>query len=79
MRYSDWISSGARPRGRYQADLPPAREVVADLPDGPNRVLQGQVPQNRPRILEHAQQDARGAHLEVGGVLVHVRIAHNDV
>ena len=56
-----------------------AGDVVADLADGPDRVLERHVPQHDVGLLEHAQQDARGADLEEGGVLAHVRVADDDV
>ena len=59
--------------------LAPAGDVVADLTDRPNRVLQGEVADDHARVLEHAQQDARRAHLEKGRVLAHVRVAHDHV
>ena len=62
-----------------QADPAPAGDVVADLADGPDRVLEGQVAQHGRGVLEHAQQDAGRAHLQEGGVLAHVGVAHDHV
>ncbi len=62
-----------------QADRASAGDVVADLADGADRVLEGQVAHHRRGVLEHAQHDARGSDLEKGGVLAHVRVAHDDV
>src|SRR5438270_325194 len=45
--------------------LAPAGHVVADLADGPDRVLQRQVTQDRTG-LHHAQHQVRGADLEHG-------------
>ena len=73
------MSSGAHLAAVGQADLAPAGEVVADLPDGPDRVLEGQVPQHRAGVLEHPQEDAGRPDLQEGGVLAHVRVAHDDV
>ena len=62
-----------------QADLAAAGGVVADLADGPDRVLEGEVAEHLARVLEHAQQDRRGADLQEGGVLAHVRVADDHV
>ena len=62
-----------------QADPALAGDVVADLADGPDRVLERQVAQHGRGVLQHGQQDAGGAHLEEGGVLAHVGVAHDDV
>ncbi|MCB1247339.1 MAG: sigma 54-interacting transcriptional regulator, partial [Acidimicrobiia bacterium] len=50
-----------------------ARHVVADLADGTNRVLEGQVPEHH-LVLEHLEQCHRGSDLCKGRVLRHVRV-----
>ena len=62
-----------------QPHPPAAGDVVADLPDGADRVLQGHVPEHDALVLEHAQHHRGGAHLEEGGVLAHVRVADDHV
>ena len=62
-----------------QPHPPAAGDVVADLPDGADRVLQRHVPEHDALVLEHAQHHRGGAHLEEGGVLAHVGVAHDDV
>ena len=57
-----------------QANRLPAGRILADLPDGPDGVGQGQVPEHHIRF-DHLQQRDGGAHLDVGGVFVHVGIA----
>jgi hypothetical protein len=61
-----------------QAHPAPAGDVVADLADRTDRVLQRHVAQHHARVLEHAQH-AGGADLQEGGVLAHVRVAHDHV
>ena len=62
-----------------EAHLAPAGDVVADLADRPDRVLQGEVADDHARILQHPEQDARGAHFQERGVLAHVRVPDDDV
>ena len=52
---------------------------MGDLADGSDRVLEGHVTQHTRGILDHAQEDGHGAHLQVRGVLAHVGIADDDV
>ena len=73
----DLERAGLAPVG--QAHPARAGDVVADLADGADRVLEGHVAQHDDGLLEHAQQDRRRADLEEGGVLAHVRVAHDDV
>ena len=62
-----------------QADRPPAGHVVADLRGSPGSGSPASCPAARPRVLEHPQQDRRRADLQEGGVLAHVRVAHDHV
>ncbi len=62
-----------------QADPALAGDVVADLPDGPDRVLERQVPQHGGRVLQHGQKDAGRADLQERGVLAHVGVADDHV
>src|SRR5581483_10853862 len=57
-----------------QPDPPGAGHVVAELPDGPDRVLERHVPQHDRRVLEHPQQDRRRTDLQKARVLAHVRV-----
>src|SRR5450759_3375553 len=54
-------------------------DVMADLTDGPDRILQGEVGQYRRRVLEHPEHDAGGAHLQKRRVLTHIGVAHDHV
>ena len=62
-----------------QADPALAGDVLADLPDGPDRVLEGEVSQHRRGVLEHGEDDAGRPDLQEGGVLAHVGVAHDHV
>ena len=62
-----------------QPDPAPARDVVADLADRPDRVLQGEVPPGARVLFEHAQEDRRRPDLEERRVLAHVRVADDHV
>ena len=53
-------------------------DVVADLADGPDRVLQGQVAEDDAG-LDHPQHQVGGADLEQRGRLAHVRVADDHV
>src|SRR5690606_22209275 len=61
-----------------EPDPAPPGDVVRYLPDGPDRVLQGQIA-HRHAGFDHAQHDVRAADLQQGGDLVHVRVADDDV
>ena len=61
-----------------QPHRPLAGEVVADLPDGPDRVVQAEVAE-LDALLDHLQHQVRAAHLEQRGHLGHVRVADDDV
>ena len=52
--------------------------VVRDLPDRPDRVLEGEIAQ-RHSGLDHLQHQRRAADLEQRGRLAHVRVADDDV
>ncbi|SLC89572.1 Uncharacterised protein [Mycobacteroides abscessus subsp. massiliense] len=56
----------------------PSGEIVADLADGPDRVVQREVTE-RDAGLDHLQHQRRRAHLEHGGGLRHVGVADDDV
>src|SRR5579862_6148240 len=62
-----------------ESDPALAADVVADLPDGADRVLEGEVSQDGPGVLEHRKENARRADLEKGRVLAHVRVPDDDV
>jgi hypothetical protein len=51
---------------------------VADLADGADRVVQGEVAELHPG-LDHLQHQVRRPHLEQGRHLAHVRVADDDV
>ena len=55
-----------------------AGEVVADLADGPDRVVQGEVAELDPG-LDHLQHQVRRPHLEQRRHLAHVRVADDHV
>ena len=59
--------------------LAPAGGVVADLADGPDRVLEGHVTHDDRAVLEHPQHDAGRPDLQESGVLAHVRVADDHV
>ena len=54
------------------------RQVVRDVPDGPDGVLEGQVPEHH-IPFHHLQKGDDGPDLHVGGVLAHVRVAGDHV
>ena len=56
----------------------PAGQVVADLPDRPDRVVQGEVAELHPG-LDHLQHQGGRADLEQGGDLGHVRVADDHM
>ena len=62
-----------------EAHAAPARDVVADLADGADRVLEREVAPRARVLFEHAQHDRRRADLEEGRVLAHVRVADDHV
>ena len=39
-----------------QPDLPPASRVVADLTDGPDRILQGHIAEDNLRLFQHPEE-----------------------
>jgi hypothetical protein len=61
-----------------QPDPPLAGHVVADLADGPDRVVERQVADDG-LFLEHPQDQVAGGDLQPGRVLVHVRVADDHV
>src|SRR5674476_230709 len=61
-----------------ELDLLAARQVMADLTDGPDRVLQRQV-RHRHTGLKHPKHQIGRADLEHRGRLAHVGIAHDDM
>ena len=77
VKYSSWISS-ADASAVGQAHLTAAGDVVADLADGPDRVLEPEVA-NVGTGLDHPQHEVGGADLEQCRGLVHVRVADDHV
>ena len=61
-----------------QPDLAAAGHVVADVPDGPDRVLQGQVPHHRAGF-DHPQHQVGRTDLEQHGRLAHVGVADDHM
>ncbi len=78
-RYSLWISRAETSRPFAKRTATRTGHVVADLPDGPNRVLERHVAQDNSGFLQHAQHETGRPDLEEGGVLAHVRVAHDHV
>jgi hypothetical protein len=54
-------------------------EVGRDLVQGAHGIGEGQAPRGAGVVLDHGQHDGGGAHLEEGGDLGEVGVAHDDV
>jgi hypothetical protein len=72
------VSPASRRSTNRAAFLAAAAHVVGDLPDGPDRVLQGQVAQDG-GLLDHGQDQVGGPDLEEGRPLRHVGVADDHV
>ena len=57
-----------------ESDLAPTGHVVGDLPDGADRILQGEVAEHHVPF-DHLEQGDHGPDFDVGGVLGHVGVA----
>jgi len=58
--------------------LAPTRRIVADLTNGPDRVVEREVAEHHVR-LEHLEQRGRGTNLHVCRVFAHVRVTRDHV